>query len=269
MKAGDSLPPSGILKNLSADALREYGLVLEDGHRITGAVTYERPAYVFGHRIKDCYIGAFTYLNAAGASSAYRCRIGRYAQIAESSILGPPEHPQYWFTNHPFAYTRPHFMPNMYALPDFARLAPPELDGESYVDTVPSETIIGHEAYVGVGSFVKRGVTIGDGAVIGARSVVTRDVPPYALAVGAPARVVKIRFAEKLVERFLRLQWWRYDLAPFKSRVDYSQVEATLDFYEQKLSDGELLPLRPETYRLSGRGEELVLEKLPAPIYFA
>lgn len=256
-------------QKLSPEALREYGLMLEGEHHIVGTIAYERPAYVFGHRIKDCHIGAFTYLNAAGASSAYRCRIGRYAQISESTVLGPPEHPQYWFTNHPFAYTRPGLMPNMYALPDFARLAPPELDGESYVDTVPSETVIGHEAYIGVGSFVKRGVHIGDGAVVGARSVVTHDVPAYAVAVGTPAKVVKLRFAEKLVERFLRLEWWRYDLAPFRLQVDYADVEATLAFYEQKLADKQLMELRPDTYRLTRcKQGELALEKLPAPLFF-
>src|SRR5690606_19073307 len=115
---------------------------------------------------------------------------GRYSQIGESSIIGPPEHPMDWFSSHPFTFTRPKYMPNMYQLPAFARLAPDEQDGPSYVDTVKNDTTIGHEAYIGVGSFIKRGITIGDGAVVGARSVVTRDIPPYAIALGSPARVV-------------------------------------------------------------------------------
>lgn len=254
----------------NAAELRQYGVILSERHGLIGSLHFERPAYVHSHRVKDCSIGAFAYLNAAGVTSAYRVTIGRYAQIGESSILGPPEHPQDGFTNHPFAFTRPQYMPNMYALPDFARLAPQADAGPSYVDSAINRTVIGHEAYVGVGSFVRRGVTIGDGALVGARSVVTRDIPPYAVAVGSPAKVVRLRFAENLVERFLKLQWWRYDLAPFKTQVDYSRVEATLDFFEQRLADGELHPLRPPSYAVTTRpGGGLVLRAQPQPLFFA
>lgn len=248
-----------------------HGLV-SDGRLIVGSLTYERPTYVHGHRLKDCTAGAFTFFNAAGMTSAFRVHFGRYAQIGESSIIGAPEHPMDWFSSHMFAFTRPHYMPGIYQLDDFRRLAPEEDAGPSWVETQPHETFVGHEAYVGAGSFVKRGLRIGDGAVIGAGSVVTRDVPPYAIAVGAPARVIRLRFDEKIVERFLRLQWWRYDLAPFKRDVDYSKVEATLAFYEQKLADGVLTPLVPDTWRVTaqaGAPGSYTVERMTKPLYFA
>jgi hypothetical protein len=155
----------------------------------------------------------------------------------------------------------------MYRFPDFARLSPDADAGPSWVESQPLETVIGHEAYVGVGSFVRRGVTIGDGAVIGARSVVTRDVPPFAIAVGSPARVLRLRFSETLIERFQKLTWWRYDLAPFKRQVDYAQVERTLEFFEQKASDGELALLQPPTYLLRRDGERYALAPQSAPLY--
>ena len=198
------------------------------GTGIDGSLVFERPAYIYGHRLKNCTAGAFTYFNAAGQTSAYRCHFGRYSQIGEGSVLGPPEHPMDWFSSHPFAFTRPKYMPNIYQIEDFARLGPEEQPGPSYVDTVPNDTWIGHEAYVGAGSFVKRGVRIGNGAVVGACSVVTRDVPDYAIVVGNPARVIRLRYKESIVERFIKLQWWRYDLAPFKKQVDFREVEATL-----------------------------------------
>lgn len=247
----------------------EHGLVLRAPHGIAGSLRFERPAFVFGHRLKECTVGAFAYLNANGHSSLYRCRLGRYAQLGESCIVGPPEHPTDWFSSHPFAYTRPTHMPNMYRLPDFARLAPEASDRPSYAESVPNDTVLGHEAYLGAGSYVKRGITIGDGAMIGACSVVTRDIPPYAIAVGSPARVLRLRFAEKIVERFLKLEWWRYDLAPFKNAVDFSQVEATLAFFEQKKAEAALQPLRPDSYCLTPEGEGLKIEKLATPIYFA
>ncbi|WP_051362033.1 CatB-related O-acetyltransferase [Solimonas soli] len=239
------------------------------GTGIAGSLQYERPAYIYGHRLKDCTAGAFTYFNAAGQTSAYRVHFGRYSQIGEGSVLGPPEHPMDWFSSHPFAFTRPKYMPNIYQLEDFARLGPDEKAGPSYVDTVPHETFIGHEAYIGAGSFVKRGVRIGDGAVVGACSVVTKDVPPYAIVAGSPARIVRMRFSESIVERLLKLQWWRYDLAPFKNAVDFQQVEATLAFFEEQLACGALQPLQPPAYRVVRRQGMLIAERLSRPLHFA
>lgn len=236
----------------SARGLSEYGLSSFEHTGIDGGLTFERPAFLHGpRRIKHCSLGAFTLINGGGSTSMYRCRLGRYAQIGEAVILGPPEHPQDWFSNHPFAFTREQYLPSMYRMPEFERLAPDGSESIDYVQSVPSDTWIGHEAYVGAGAYIKRGVTIGDGAVVGARSVVTRDVPPYAIAVGSPARVTSLRFAESLVARFLALQWWHYDLAPYKHAVDFACVEETLAFFEQRKRDGELQPLQPAAYHVA------------------
>lgn len=246
------------------------GALRETAHGVDGTLDFERPAYPFGHRLKNCALGAFCFFNAAGRTSAYRVQFGRYSQIGESSIIGPPEHPQTGFSNHPFAFTRPALMPSIYRLPDFAALAPEDSDAPSYVDTARNDTVLGHEVYLGAGSFVKRGVTIGDGALVGARSVVTRDIPPYAIAVGSPARIVRLRFAEPLVERLLKLQWWRYDLAPFKHTLDFMQLEATLEKLEQLLADQQLQKLRPDSFRLTRAGDgTLSIAALPKPLFFS
>ena len=70
------------------------------------------------------------------------------------------------------------------------------------------DIVIGNDVWVGYEAVILAGVTIGDGAVIGARAVVTKDVPPYAIVGGVPARVIRSRFPEETVKALLRLKWW-------------------------------------------------------------
>lgn len=70
------------------------------------------------------------------------------------------------------------------------------------------DIVIGNDVWIGYEAVVLAGVTIGDGAIIGARAVVTKDVPPYTIVGGVPARVIRQRFAPRTVERLMSLQWW-------------------------------------------------------------
>lgn len=70
------------------------------------------------------------------------------------------------------------------------------------------DIVIGNDVWIGYEAVVLAGVTIGDGAVIGARAVVTKDVPPYTIVGGVPAREIRQRFAPQTVERLMSLQWW-------------------------------------------------------------
>jgi acetyltransferase-like isoleucine patch superfamily enzyme len=72
-------------------------------------------------------------------------------------------------------------------------------------------TVIGNDVYIGVGAIVLGGVTIGDGAVVGAGAVVSKVVPPYAVVVGNPARILRYRFETDIQQRLLALRWWDWD----------------------------------------------------------
>lgn len=70
------------------------------------------------------------------------------------------------------------------------------------------DIVVGNDVWIGYEAVVMAGVTIGDGAIIGSRAVVTRDVPPYAIVGGVPARLIRYRFSEKTIERLLAIKWW-------------------------------------------------------------
>ena len=72
-------------------------------------------------------------------------------------------------------------------------------------------TTIGNDVFIGANVTVLDGVTIGDGAVIGAGAVVSKDIPPYAVAVGCPIRIVKYRMSDEQIAAMQRMQWWNWD----------------------------------------------------------
>lgn len=77
-------------------------------------------------------------------------------------------------------------------------------------------TVIGSDVWIGEGCFIKAGVRIGHGAVIGMGSVVTKDVPDYAIVAGNPARLIRMRFAQPLIDGLLRMQWWTWSDAELR-----------------------------------------------------
>lgn len=80
-------------------------------------------------------------------------------------------------------------------------------------------TVIGSDVWLGANVVVKQGVKIGTGAVVGANAVVTHDIPPYAIAVGVPAKVSSFRFDEKQIEKFLNSNWYNFELDEAKELV--------------------------------------------------
>jgi acetyltransferase-like isoleucine patch superfamily enzyme len=79
---------------------------------------------------------------------------------------------------------------------------------------------VGHDVWFGARCIVLSGVTIGNGAVIGAGSIVTRDIPPYAIAVGNPARVIRYRFSPEIIERLQSSQWWNWSDDLIRERIE-------------------------------------------------
>ena len=121
-------------------------------------------------------------------------RVGAYCSIAdEVQIFLGGEHHTDWITTYPFSI--------------FWESAK-RITGHPYSK---GDVVIGNDVWIGTGAIILSGVSIGDGAVIGARSVVAKNVPPYAIVVGNPSRIVKMRFNDETIVRLLAIQWWKWD----------------------------------------------------------
>ena len=140
-------------------------------------------------------IGRWTYgdLTVQAWDDGTMLRIGAFCSIAGGVriILGG-EHRSDWVTTFPF-----------YALWDSAK----------HISSRPNtkgDVTIGNDVWIGTEAVIMSGVTVGDGAVIGARALVARDVEPYAIVAGNPARLVRKRCDDKLIKRLLQLKWWEW-----------------------------------------------------------
>lgn len=116
--------------------------------------------------------------------------IGKFCAIAWNVTIGAPNHEIYSLA----------LAENDYIFPDEKK--------ESMPSFHEKDCFIGNDVWIAAGAHVMRGVTVGDGAVVAANAVVTKDVPPYAIVAGVPAKIIKYRFSETVINRLIRISWW-------------------------------------------------------------
>lgn len=146
-------------------------------------------------------IGDCTYFNSNEnwITIESNVKIGKFCSIAPGVVIGLGNHNYNNVTTHPILYNN-YYVKKMKL--DINKL---KQDGLVDKDLV---TEIGNDVWIGMNANIKRGVKIGDGAVIGAGAVVTHDVPPYAIVGGVPSRVIKYRFDEQKIKMLLESKWW-------------------------------------------------------------
>jgi virginiamycin A acetyltransferase len=212
------------------------------GRRVVAADTVLEPPVTLGDLDiweAPARIGAFTYFAPGGRFA--NAEIGRYCSIGPGLQVGMTRHPLGALTTSPIGYV-PDFL-------NFERHC--ALEQEGWRRALPlhgydlrPRTRIGNDVWIGASAYLKDGITVGDGAVIGAHAVVTRDVPPYAIVGGNPARVIRMRFADQAIERLLAARWWRYNLLDVPG-LDLSDPLAALDRIEALSAADVLRPYDP------------------------
>ena len=167
---------------------------LEDMIRI------DRNNYIYDVRMgRHSYTGSNTKIISA--------EIGRFVVISWNVTIGGGEHDYTRITNHSFLYD------------DYSQLRPEGV--EPTYDRLHEPCKIGNDVWIANGAIILRGVTIGDGVVIGAGAVVTKDVPPYAIAVGCPAKIIKFRFGQEKIDKLLDLQWWNWSDEKIRENFEF------------------------------------------------
>lgn len=118
--------------------------------------------------------------------------VGKYCAIAWNVTIGAPNHEM-----HRLAIANLEHIFNMDRR-------------ENMVCFEETDCTIGNDVWIAAGSHIMRGVSVSDGAVVAANAVVTKDVPPYAIVAGVPAKIIGYRFSKEQIERLLKIQWWDF-----------------------------------------------------------
>lgn len=138
-------------------------------------------------------MGRYTYVGAR--TSISDAQIGQFCSIGGKVSIGGGMHPMNMVSTSPVFLEGRNFLGKHYAAFQYE----------------PSKTvIIGNDVWIGENAYIKAGIKIGTGAIIGAHAVVTKDVEPYAIVAGVPAKEIRKRFDDDTIQRLLELEWWNW-----------------------------------------------------------
>lgn len=146
------------------------------------------------YKISNAEIGEGTYL--APNSTVSLAQIGKYCSVGPNFLCGWGIHPTNGISTSPMFYST--VQQNGRTLSSVNKIEERK------------KIIIGNDVFIGANVTVLDGVTIGDGAIIGAGAVVSKNIPPYAIAVGCPIQIIKYRFSQDTIDRLLKIRWWEF-----------------------------------------------------------
>lgn len=198
--------------------------------------TYE-PYVVFSGN-KLCTMGSFSF---SWSTLSNICNVGRYVSIARGLGFFGALHPYDRFTTSTVT-----FLNEYKDFCIFKNSRTPECEFE-YVGSndSPLSVNIGNDVWIGGNVTLKRGITIGDGSVIADHAVVTKDVEPYTIVGGVPAKIIKHRFSMDIISELIQLKWWKYRWTDFDFCSDIP-IEKFIEIIKQKISTNAIKPYEPQ-----------------------
>jgi acetyltransferase-like isoleucine patch superfamily enzyme len=176
-------------------------------------------------------LGDFTYI--ANGSNIKNTRIGKFCSIGPNIKCGLGRHP-----THTFVSTHPIF---------FSTLKQSQLSfaDKSYFEDFKNIEI-GNDVWIGANAIIVDGIKIGDGVIIAASSVITKDVSPYAIMAGSPAKAVRYRFNETEIQYLLKLKWWDRDLSWIKENYkSFHDIKVFMDVDADREENAKVSELSP------------------------
>lgn len=163
-----------------------------------------------GVKLDNVKVGNYTYI-CPNVKIGY-AEIGKFCSIAENSYIGLPSHP----INH--ISTSPIFISSKNAT-GFCWVK------KNISFTERKKVYIGNDVWIGVNALIMGGITIENGAIIGAGAVVTKNVPAYAIVAGVPAKIIRYRFPKETIDKLNNLEWWNLPESTIKNNLNIFQSE--------------------------------------------
>lgn len=201
------------------------------------------------------FIGAYSYLGGRETFIRHVSTIGRFCSIASNIVSGQVEHPTDFLSASPVLTGFEEFgdLSQFYGANRTMVDKATNAIGNSMSNRI-EKISIGNDVWIGEGVFIRRGVKIGDGAIVAARSVVTKDVAPYAIVGGAPAKVIRFRFEQQVIDALLGLQWWNYGLSAIKG-ADFTDVYQAIPVIERNIASGDAQPYSGTLVKIGDDGQ--------------
>jgi acetyltransferase-like isoleucine patch superfamily enzyme len=242
-----------------SDILEEFSVHIEPEARFDyphhREIVIEPPALIRQGLYDIDFIGAFTFMGGRQTELRHIGSIGRFCSIAYNIMAGVEEHPHDYLTPNP-AFMRAFSWKQMeqFLADNDEILARTSKEWRVRAHKRFARITIGSDVWIGEGALIRRGVTIGDGAVVAARAVVTRDVPPYAIVGGNPAKVLRYRFEPAVVDALLQLNWWSYGLSALDG-VDMADIHQAIDRIDANIAAGRAQLYETPLVQLDAAGE--------------